>query len=208
MVYGYLAFHVFLKNPRALVNRVCMVIFICMGTWSFSMCFIHNPHTSIETARLFSSIGAVGWASFSSLFLWFILAFTRRKEILKKKWFYPVIFGIPLFFIFIQTQGLIFESFTKQYFGWKPLYSQSVWPHLLYLYYLSFTLLGLYINVEFMKKTRNPNLKKQAKLIFISVLITLALGTDTDTILPLLNTHFFPTLGDTFVLISPFTEVS
>ncbi len=207
IVYVYLAAYILIKNPKALVNRICVIIFLCIGTWSFSMIFIHNPHTSRKAAMLFSNIGALGWATFSSLFLWFILAFTGKTKILKKIWFYIIVFGIPLFFIYKQWANFLFVGFTKEYFGWKPLYSTSIWPHLLYLYYLTFMAVGFYINIDFMRKTRNPVLKKQARIIFVAVLIALIFGTFTDTIFPLLNIHFIPNIADTFILIWAFGVV-
>lgn len=207
MVFMYLAVYIFLKNPKALVNRICVVVFLCVGTWSFSMIFIHNPATTKVTAWIFSGIGSLGWASVSSLFLWFILAFTGKKDILKKKWIYPVLCVFPLLFIYAQWTNHLFIDFSKEAFGWKPLYSRSLWPHLLYLYYLSFMTLGLYITFDFMKKTPNPVQKKQARIIFIAVLITLILGTFTDTVLPLLNIHYVPNMGDTALLLWAFAVV-
>jgi PAS domain S-box-containing protein len=171
------------------------------------MVFIHNPHTSKNAAMMFSNISALGWATLSSHFLWFILAFTGKTKILKKIWFYIILFGVPLFFIYKQWTNFLFVDFTKEYFGWKPLYSTSILPHLLYLYYLTFMAVGFYINIDFMRKTRNPVLKKQAKIIFVAVLIALILGTFTDTIFPLLNIHFIPNIADTFILIWAFGVV-
>jgi PAS domain S-box-containing protein len=207
IVYVYLAAYISIKNPKALVNRICVIIFLCIGTWSFSMVFIHNPHTSRKAAMLFSNIGALGWATFSSLFVWFTLAFTGKTKILKKIWFYIIVFGVPLFFIYKQWTNFLFVDFIKEYFGWKPLYSKSIWPHLLYLYYLTFMAVGFYISIDFMKKTRNPVLKKQAKIIFVAVLIALIFGTFTDTIFPLLNIQFIPNIADTFILIWAFGVV-
>ncbi len=171
------------------------------------MIFIHNPYSSKYIARLFSNIGSLGWATFGSLFLWFILAFSGKEKILKKKWLYLLLFGIPLIFIYKQWTNFLFIDFVKEYFGWKPLYSTSIWPHLYYVYYLSFMGVGFYINFDFMRKTQNPLLKKQAKIIFFTVMIALFLGTFTDVIFPLLNVHVIPNVADTIILIWAFGVV-
>jgi len=207
MVYVYLAVYIFIKNPKAPVNRLCAVIFLCVGTWSFSMIFIHNPAVSKTTAWIFAGIGSLGWGTFSSLFLLFVFAFTGKTELFKKKWIYPVLFGLPLLLIYAQWSNLLFVDFSREYFGWKGMYSRSIWPILLFLQYLSFLIVGLYINFNFMKKTPNRPQKKQAKIISITVIIALILGAVTDTVLPLMDVHHIPNMGDTFVLIWAFAVV-
>jgi PAS domain S-box-containing protein len=66
---------------------------------------------------------------------------------------------------------------------------------------------GFYINFDFMRKTQNPVLKKQAKIIFFTVMIALILGTFTDVIFPLLNVHAIPNIADTIILIWAFGVV-
>jgi PAS domain S-box-containing protein len=207
IVYLYLAAYIFIKNPKALVNRLCVPILLCFGIWSFSLIFIHNSHSSKNIARLFINISSLGWGSFSSFFLLFILVFTGKRKILKKKWLYLLLFGIPLVFIYKQWTGYIFVDLSKAYYGWKPLFSSSGWPCLFLFYYLSFVGTGLYININFIRNIQNTVLRKQAKIIFITVLIALILGTFTDVLLPLLNIYVTPHIADFIILIWAFGVV-
>jgi PAS domain S-box-containing protein len=195
----YLAVYIFIKNPKALLNRLCAAFLLCFAAWSFSTIFIHNPYTSKSIALLSSNIASFGWASFSSFFLWFILVFTGKKKILKKKWFYLLLFGIPLIIIYKQWTNFIYADFIMEYYGWKAQLAQSIWPYIFYFYYLSFMAAALYIN--FMRKTQSPILKKQAKIFFTTMVIALILGTLTDVILPSMNVHVVPDLADTVLLI-------
>jgi PAS domain S-box-containing protein len=61
--------------------------------------------------------------------------------------------------------------------------------------------LGLYINIDFVRKAQNPVIKKQAAIIFVTTMSALFLGTVTDVILTLLKIHIVPNLADTFMLI-------
>jgi PAS domain S-box-containing protein len=207
IVYSYLAVYVLVKNPRALLNRVCAITFLCIGTWSFSMIFIHNPHTSKETAWIFAGIGSIGWTTFSSFYLLLILIFSGKKELLRKKWLYPVLFAIPLLLIYKQWTNFIFVDFTMEYYGWKALYAKNIWPHLMYIYYMSFMCVGLYINFDFMRKTPNTALKQQAKIIFVTVSTAFVLAAITDTVLPLMDHHTVPNMGETIILIWAFGVV-
>jgi len=207
IVYLYLAAYILIKNPKALVNRLCAPILLCFGIWSFSVIFIHNSHSSKNIARLFVNISSLGWVGFSSFFLLFILVFTGKREILKKKWLYLLLFSIPLIFIYKQWTGFLFVDLSKTYYGWKPVYGSSSWPYLFLFYYLSYVGIGLYININFIRNTQNTVLRKQAKIIFITVLITLVLGTFTDVILPLSNIDIIPHIADSIILIWAFGVV-
>jgi two-component system cell cycle sensor histidine kinase/response regulator CckA len=109
--------------------------------------------------------------------------------------------GIPLVFIYQQWNGFIFVDYIKEYYGWKGLYGKSIWPYLFFSYYLSFMIAGLYFNFDFMRKAPNAVLKKQAAIIFFTMVVILTLGTVTDVILTLANIHIIPNIADTFMLI-------
>jgi PAS domain S-box-containing protein len=66
---------------------------------------------------------------------------------------------------------------------------------------------GLYLNIDFMRKAPNAVLKKQAAIIFLTMVILLILGTVTDVILPLANIHIIPNIADTLMLIWAFAVV-
>jgi len=163
--------------------------------------FVENLHTSGNTAMLFEDISSFAWVSFSSFFLWFMLAFAGKKEILNKKWFYLLFFGLPIIFIYLQWADFLIVDHSKEYFGWKAIFSKSIWPYLFFLYCFLFLAAALYINIDFMRKTRDTFAKKQAKIIFITVFISLSLSSLTDIILPLSGIQSIPSMADTFTLI-------
>jgi len=207
IVYVYLAVYIFIKNPKALLNRLCVAFLLCFVVWSFPMIFLHNPYVSKNIARTASDINSLGWSSFSSFFLWFMLAYSGKKKILEKKWFYLLLFGLPMLFIYKQWTNFIFTDFSMQYYGWRPLWGRTIWPYLFYIYYISFMTAGLYLNFAFMRKAPNAVLKKQAAVIFFTMVFILILGTVTDVILPLANIHIIPNIADTFMLIWSFAVV-
>ncbi|NIM15768.1 MAG: PAS domain S-box protein [Candidatus Aminicenantes bacterium] len=107
--------------------------------------------------------------------------------------------------IYTQWTNSLFVEPVKEYYGWRTQVSSTIWPYLLHLHYLSFMGIGLYVTVHFMRYTRNPISKKQAKIIFVTVLIGLVLGTITDVILPrVMNIYAIPNIADFFVLILAF----
>jgi len=183
------------------LNRVCAAYIFCFGTWSFAYIFVHNPYYSRNTANLFINISSFGWAGFASLFLWFILVFSQKNELLKKKWLYLLLIGIPLVFIYKQWTNFLYIDVIEKPYGWKAIMGQSIWPYLFFLYAFIFSVTALSINFSFMRSTRDPILEKQAKIIFIFTVITFAVGSLTDIILPLLNIHGVPNVANVYALI-------
>jgi PAS domain S-box-containing protein len=195
------------KNPKALLNRLCAAFIFCFALWSFTFIFIHNPYYSKNTARVFLNISSLGWAGFATIYLWIILVFSQKKKLLKKKWLYLLFFGIPLVFIYKQWTNHLFADLIEKSYGWKPVFSQSIWPFLLLFYAFVFAGVGIYINFSFMRSTRNTNLKKQAKIILIFSIITFTIGSVTNIILPLANIHVIPNIGHIFALTWTFAVV-
>lgn len=192
LVYCYLIVIVLWKDPKSLLNRVCAVLLACFAVWSFGLIFIHNSRTPKDTVMLFDNIASIGWIGFSSFFLWFALVFIEKKKILKSKIFYLFIFILPLLLIYKQWTGFLTVDYIKQTWGWESVWSDSIWTYLFYLYYLSFMVIGLYLILNFGRKTEEPLKKKQAKIVFVTVLVSLVFSTLTDVILPELNIRTIP----------------
>ncbi len=201
VVFIYMAVYILIKNPKALVNRICVGLFSCFAFWSFSLIFIHNPYTSKAAVFTIDRIGALGWAGFSGFFLWFALAFTGKKNILKKKWLYVLLLGIPVLFMFINWNHLLFPDFIKKYYGWKSQHSHSIWIYLFYVNYLTFMGTGLFLIINSRRKTKNSIHKKQAAVIFTTTMTALVIGSFTDVVFPVLRLDMIPNIADSFVLI-------
>ncbi len=201
LVYLYLIIVVLIKDPRSLLNRACAALFTCFAIWSFSYIIIHNLNASKDTVRLFDNIGSIGWVSFASFFLWFSLIVTEKGKILKTRIIYLFIFILPLILIYKQWTGFLIVDYIKQPWGWESVWPGSNWMYFYYIYYLSFMVIGLVLILNFKRKVKEPIKKKQASIIFVAMLISLVLGTVTDTILPGLNITSMPVMGDLITLI-------
>ena len=202
LVYLYLIIVILIKDPKSSLNRVCAALFACFVVWSFGLIFIYNPRASKDTVMLFDNVGSIGWISFASFFLWFALIFTEKKKILKTRIIYPLIFILPFLLIYKQWTGFLIVDYIKQ--PWGKVWSDSIWAYLFYLYYLSFMAIGLYLILNFGRKTEEPLKKKQAKIIFTTGIIVLILASLTDVLFPNLNIYTIPPLANVIVLIWAF----
>jgi|GEM_PF-4455596 len=204
LVYFYLLVFVLWKDPKSLLNRVFAVLLACFTLWNFGYIFVHNLNVSKDSAMLFVNIGSIGWGSFASFTLWFALIFTEKKKILKSKLFYPFIFILPLLFIYKQWTGFLIADHIKRPWGWVGVWSDSIWAHLYYLYYLSFITIVLYLVFNFKKKTKEIVQEKQAGIIFVTGVVSLILGTFNEVVLPELNIQTIPPLASVTTLIWAF----
>ena len=206
LVYSCLLVFLLWKDPKSLLNRVCAALLACFVVWSFTLIFIYNPSASKDTVMLFDNVGSIGWVSFASFFLWFALIFAEKKKILKTKIIYPLIFILSLLLIYKQWTGFLTVDYIKRPWGWESVWSDSIWAYLFYLYYLSFMVIGLYLTLNFGRKTEEPLKKKQARIIFVTTLVSLFFSTLTDIILPELNIPKIPppSLGNVITLIWAF----
>jgi len=171
LVYSCMIVFMLWKDPKSLVNRVCAALFSCFAVWSFPYIFIHNLNTSKDIVILSNNIASIGWISFASFFLWFSLIFTEKKKILKIKIIYLLIFILLLLFIYKQWTGFLTAEYVKQLWGWKTVWSDSIWANLFFLYSLLFMVLGLYLILNFGRKEKELLKKKQAKIIFVTSVI-------------------------------------
>lgn len=200
LIYVYLAGFALIKNPKGSLNRACAAFCFSFCLWSFTQIFIQNPSVSLNTVRLAENFSAIGWCSFASFYIWFIFIFTKKNEVIKSNLFRVFLFVLPVVFIYVNYAGFLKEYFIKQPWGWVFTWRESIWRYLFYVYYSSFVLTGIYLTVNFSKKTKKLIEKKQAKIIYISSIVSLILGTLSDAILPELRVHTIPRLGNIAVL--------
>jgi diguanylate cyclase (GGDEF)-like protein/PAS domain S-box-containing protein len=201
LVYCSLIIFILWKDRKSLLNRICAAFLACFALWSLGYIFLHIPSTSKDTVILFNNIASVGWIGFAGFFLWFALVFTEKKEILKTKILYPLIFVLPLLLIYKQWTGFLVADYIQHPWGWNNVWSESIWVYLFYFYYLSYTVTGLYLIYNFGRKSEEPLKKKQAKIIFIASLVSLILGTLTGVIFPVLIILAIPSVAVLITLI-------
>ena len=94
IIFLWLIIFILSKNPKAKINRVGALLLLCFAIWNFSYIFMHSV-SSKNNAMIWMNISSLGWISFASFYLWFILIFTGKEKILKNRIFYLVIFFAP-----------------------------------------------------------------------------------------------------------------
>ncbi|MBU1153427.1 PAS domain S-box protein [bacterium] len=200
LIYLYLAAFILVKSPKSSLKRVFLSLTICLALWSLGQIFLSHPHTSKEMAKLFGQIIFLGAISYGSFFLWFVLIFTKNERVLKTKIFYFIIFTLPLFFIYKQLTNFMIVDYSQGLYGYRLMWSTSIWPYFFYGYHFLLMGIGLYLLLIFERRTTNIIEKKQALVMVTVIIISLFIGSLTNFILPRLNLGI-PEIENIFALI-------
>ncbi len=202
----FLFFTVFIlhKDLKSTLNRITAAYLACFVVWSAGMFFINNTGTTYEGAILANKFDSFGWISFPAFFFWFTLVFIKNKRFLEKIYSAIILFIPTIFFIFQQLQGKLIYTFEKTSYGWSHVWSNSIYTYLFYFYYTLFTLIPIYLLIKYYKKSSSVIKRKQAKIIIISSIIPLTIGTLTNVIFQEFGFHKIPSVADVSALFWSF----
>jgi PAS domain S-box-containing protein len=201
MSYVALAVRLLSKRPRTALNWTCVFVLLGLAAWSIEDIVHGFPMASPGLVRLFGNIGSLGWTTFSSLNLAFVLVFTHRRHLLRKWFVYLPLAALPLLLISAQLSGRLVADYTSSINGWRTVWSTSAWPMVFNVYYLSFTLLALGLVFLFWRKAKFLYERKQARIILATGLVGTVLGSATDVILPRIADPSVPELAIVFILL-------
>ncbi len=192
---------ILLKDPHALLNRICAALFSCFFIWSFSYTFIHNPLVSKGTAAFFENIGSLGWVPFGGFFLWFAVLYTQKQRLATAPYFLLSLFSLPLLIEIRQWSGnSLFSDHIRIYFGWEGVWNDSFWPYLFFSYYLFASGIGVLLIFRYGKNSSIPIIKRQASLIVVWGFLPLLFGTITNVVLIKMRIFALPSIADIFIL--------
>lgn len=178
------------KRPTSPLNRLVAAIILGLGVWSLAEIFLLNPEVPKTIATIFVNIGAFGWCSFASLFLWFALIFTNKSY--PAQIVHPLLIFVPALFIHKQWTGGLVIDLIRQPYGWAGVWSPSIWTDLFDVYYLSFSGLGLYLIFCYGRNAGSVIQKKQSTIIVTIGIISLIFGSLLDRVFPRLDIYAVP----------------
>ncbi|MEA4840745.1 MAG: PAS domain S-box protein [Bacteroidales bacterium] len=200
-VYAYMAGYILYKDRKSMLNITCSLLITSFAIWDIRDTFSVGTNITKDTVILLQNISSIGWTGFACLFVCFALIFSKREKLLKNKWFLILNFILPLILIYKQWTIGIASSPVLGAHGWEFAWKETFWTYLFYAYYISYTLLGIYIIYRHGIQTKKIIEKRQSKIMVATVIISLIAGTITDVVLPLFHIHEIPPLGNFISLI-------
>jgi PAS domain S-box-containing protein len=199
--YLCLVLYILFKNPKPLINKIISAFISSFVAWNFANIIIYSPYATKDAASLFNNIGSLGWLSFPCFFLLFMLIFTGKREILKKRYFYPALLALPLLLLILQWNGLLLQVFARYSYGWRSRWPGNFAGYLFLAYFLLYMGAGLGLAFAWMRKAAGKLERRQAAIIFFTTLAALATGVAFDIILPMTGIYEIPPMSSLITII-------
>ncbi|MDD3521008.1 MAG: EAL domain-containing protein [Actinomycetota bacterium] len=182
---------VLLNNRKAPANKCFFALIMAIALWSAGLAIATiAPNAAI--AEIWRRFSALGWGTAYSILLHFILILTGAKTILKKWWFYvlmylPALITVLAFAIPVGINPSPYKLYRTE-FGWMNISQNNIWDLIFYAYFISYIIIALVLLLRWGKKSKDKNIKLQSLIVFISILSAFIVGSFTYVFL----SSFFP----------------
>ena len=180
------------------------VLCILVGFLAFAE-FQYRQTSDFQTAYLWLKISGL-WPIVPAILLHISLIFTGKKDLLKNKFTYFMIYAPALIIAFYAVDtNLLLEGILKEYWGWTYVFPKN---SLLFIIMSSWTLLCAILagGICFMYYLKNEKMKKlQTKYIIVGLYLPLLISMFSDVLLPNMSiripetTMVMSTVGISFI---------
>ena len=183
-IYILLGLYILWRNTKNALNRIFFVACLSLSTWAF--CFsIANSAPDYETSLFWRRLASVGWGSAYSVLLHFFMILTERKRVLKSRWLYVILYLPVLLNIYVFGLSNIARdqfNLVNTTGGWINIPVNSPWDYFFNIYYVSFSIVGLFLLGQWGIGSKENKKKRQSHLLIITFAIGILMGTMTDII--------------------------
>lgn len=196
--------YIYSYNSRSMMHRIFLLSCLSLSIWNFSFS-IANSAISYQTALTWRRVAAIGWGSFFSLVLHFILLYTNQRKLLTRKVTYvilylPIIINIFIFSVNAGTVNQVYDLLNTDV-GWINLSKFTVYDWWYNFYYASFTILSLVLLFQWGIRSRDKKRLKEMLLIGSAYIVTFIAGTITEFVANIYLSVRLPQLGPVLILL-------
>lgn len=160
---------------------------------------------NIEYAMFWQRFSAIGRISLFSITLHFLLTLTQVIDIIEQKRLIILLYLPTVLFIYIfsfsNNIALAQYNLVKMDYGWVNIVVNNLWYWSYYFYYFTYTLISLGIIWKWKRKLRDKRIIKQANLIFITMSVSLILGSLIDVVLSINLAKPLPQIAHLLILL-------
>ncbi len=202
IAYLFLGVHVFTVEPDAKLNRAFLVVCFLFAWWAITYSYIFMAD-SVEGVWTWYKLSSIGWCNFAGVVLHITLIMTGLERRFSKWWLYPALYlpGIASTAIVFSPLNLVASGFTRINGIWFEVSNKGPLGYLFPVYYSMFIALALIIILIWSQRTSIKREKKQGRIFFIGILLTLLPGVFINNIFPLMDIYAVPAISYYFGLI-------
>ncbi|MGI5919781.1 MAG: EAL domain-containing protein [Christensenellales bacterium] len=203
-MFGLYIFKMRRKMRRAQKNALAFAVAIALTIWALGLGQALSAPTK-EVSVLWRRIAGLGWGTFYSFLLHFLLVLTNHKPTRKTWWlllpiYLPAALNILVFTIPTQLNPMPYNM-VETPLGWTNVAEYNAWDIYFVAFYISAVLTGIVIVWRWGLKSSDENIRKQSKLLFVTCAVALLLGTLTDMLANALLVYKIPQMAPLWVLI-------
>ncbi len=205
IVYLMFGIYTFQINHKSGLNRIFFALCLALCLWSlgFSVA-VSAPHW--EACFLWRRVAALGWGAAYSLLLHYILLLTGRR-CSRRTWVICTLLYLPALvciYAFALSERIALGQYQLSHtgLGWVNAAPQSALNTFFSLYFVSYTLLGLFLLLRWRRRNAgDPDIRRQAALFFSALAAAFFLGSLTDVFLGTALGRPLPQLAPILILL-------
>ncbi|MBU3111210.1 EAL domain-containing protein [Clostridium lacusfryxellense] len=198
ITYLILGIFTFFNDSKNKLNKLFTISCMNLAYWAF-MTALMNGSNDAKTASDFYLYSTYSWTTFYCLFLHYVIILTDKEHIIEKRFAYLIIYFPALLALYLYVfQPETSQNFVRTNLGWVYIASTDkgfMWTNFYNLYYFTYMITVIFFLVTWWKNSKIIRERKQAKLILITILITIILGGTTDILIPIFTRPFMPSVG-------------
>jgi len=204
IIYVVIGIFTLLNDSKNKLNRVFSVNCMNLAYWAFMTCLM-NGSIGAETASDFYLYSTFSWATFYCLLLHYTVILTCKDAFLKRRFAYLIFYSPALLSIYLYFfQPDMAQNFVKTNLGWVYIASTDrgfIWTNFYTVYYFSYMIAVMFFLFKWWKDSKIIRERKQAKLILITIFVTIISGGIIDIVIPIFTRPFMPSVGIIFIVI-------
>ena len=196
------AAYVIVKNPRAAANRLFVVFSGIFALWFIGTAF-QLFSADQDTARVWFTIGTLGWFFIAPVFVHFLLALTENVFYRKHLWILVPLYTPAAALTFVDMSGGVGAYvFARSIVGWTYVSDfGSALTSLANLHALASAIVGIVILARWAKGSSDPRRAAQSRIIILSVVAAMLFYSATALLSHLPGLWYLPSIGNVFVVV-------
>ena len=189
LIYIVLMIYIISKNPDSVMNWLLGMVFICLWFWSGSNALLFNSYITPDKADIILKIQTIGWASFPTFYVLFLLYFMKKEAMLKNPFILVWFFMMPFMFETAAFSEKMMVCCDKTDFGLTGTWSNSVFVYLFILYCVVMFAVSLGMLVVYRNRQKNINMKKSADIILATTVVAFFITVIVSFVLKSIKIH-------------------
>ena len=185
-MYFFFGLYVLFLNFNSNLHRVFFFSCISLCFWAFSFS-IANSAADYETCLFWRRVACLGWGTYFSILLHFIIILTDKNRLLQKKWYYvllylPAAVNVFAFCFYSEIAVKQYHLFSTEA-GWLNIAAGTVWDIWFNCYYVIFSVTGVGLLLHWGITAKDMLVRKQSIMMGSAITFAILTGTLTEVVI-------------------------